>query len=91
MEIENQIQQYIAENLLFSDNFPYGADASFLGEGVLDSLGIMQLVTFVTTTFRVEVNPEDVSPDNFDSVNRLASFIRRRQVPAAPPVAAQPN
>jgi len=82
MQIENQIQRYIAENLLFSDHYPYALDSSFLREGVLDSMGVMELVTYVATAFNIQVDPQDVTPENFDSVNRLASFIRRRQVQA---------
>jgi acyl carrier protein len=82
MQIENQIQQYIAENLLFSDRFPYEPDTSFLREGVLDSMGVMELVTYVATAFEIQVDPQDVTPENFDSVNRLANFIRQRQAGA---------
>ncbi len=83
MQIESQIQQYIAENLLFSDRYPYESDTSFLREGILDSMGVMELVTYVAMAFRIQVDPEDVTPENFDSVNRLANFIRQRQSQAA--------
>ena len=79
MQIESDIERYIAENLLFSDRFPYEADTSFLREGILDSMGVMELVAYVGATFEIEVDPQDVTPENFDSVNRLASYIRRQQ------------
>jgi len=82
MKIEDQIQQYIAENLLFSDHYPYAPDSSFLREGVLDSMGVMELVTYVATAFSIQIDPQDVTPENFDSVNRLAGFIRQRQAQA---------
>ena len=82
MQIEDQIQRYIAENLLFSEGYPYEPDTSFLREGVLDSMGVMELVTYVATAFSVQVDPQDVTPENFDSVNRLARFIRQRQAQA---------
>ena len=48
MSIETQIKDYIARNLLFSDNgFPYGDEVSFLEEGIVDSIGVMELVAFV--------------------------------------------
>jgi acyl carrier protein len=37
----------------------------------------MELVAFVEENFKFRVNDQDVTPDNFDSVNRLASYIRR--------------
>jgi len=79
MTIETQIKEYIARNLLFSDNgFPYPDDASFLEEGIVDSVGVMELVAFVEEKFDLKVDDTDVIPDNFDSINKLAAFIRRK-------------
>ena len=71
-------------NLLFSDQgFAYGNDVSFLQEGIIDSIGVMELVTFAGATFGVVVDPQEVTPENFDSVSKLANYIRRKQsVPA---------
>ena len=77
MEIEAQIQRYVAQNLLFSDNgFEHSNDTSFLEEGIIDSLGVLGLVTFVETAFEVVVDGHEITPDNFDSVNQLADYIR---------------
>ena len=79
MTIEDNIKDYIAHNLLFSDNgFPYNDQASFLEEGIVDSVGVMELVTFVEDTFRVKVSDFDITPDNFDSVSRMAAYIRSK-------------
>jgi acyl carrier protein len=79
MDIKAQVRQYIAKNLLFSDNgFAYTDDASFLEEGIVDSLGVMELVLFIEEKFEVKVQDEELTPDNFDSVNKLASYIQRR-------------
>jgi acyl carrier protein len=80
MNIEADIRAYIAANLLFSDDgFHYTDDASFLREGIIDSLGVMELVTFVGSQFDISVEPNEVTPDNFDSVRKLAAYIRRKQ------------
>lgn len=79
MTIETQIQRYIADNLLFSEGlFEYDNDASFLHEGILDSVGVMELVAFIESTYDIPVMPDDVTPQNFDSVNKLANFVRRK-------------
>lgn len=79
MTIEAQIKDYIAKNLLFSDNgFQYPDDVSFLDEGIVDSVGVMELVAFVEDKFKLKIDDMDVTPDNFDSVTKLASFIRRK-------------
>jgi acyl carrier protein len=79
MEIKPQIRNYIAQNILFSDNgFKYDDDASFLEEGIVDSLGIMELVLFIEERFGLSVDDRDLTPDNFDSVNKMANYIQNR-------------
>lgn len=81
--IESHIKDFIAANLLFNpDGFTYADDASFLREGIIDSLGVMELVEFVQKSFGVIVAQNDVTVEHFDSVTKLAAFIRRRQVAA---------
>jgi acyl carrier protein len=78
MDIETQIRSYISKNLLYSDNgFNYSDEVSFLEEGIVDSIGVLELVSFVEEKFNIPVRDQDVTPDNFDSVKRLAEFIRR--------------
>lgn len=79
MEIENKIKSYIAKNLLFSgDEFKYSNDVSFLEEGIVDSLGVMELVSFVEDQFGVTVDDQEITPDNFDSVSKLAVYVRSK-------------
>jgi len=83
-DVEGRIRTYIAENMLFSDNgYPYADGASFLEEGIVDSMGIMELVMFVEENFGVVVEDEELVPDNFDSVSRLAAYIRGKSSPLA--------
>ena len=79
MSIEEKIRSFIAESILFSDNgYPHADDASFLEEGIVDSMGIMELVMFVDESFGITVEDEELVPDNFDSVSRLAAYIRQK-------------
>ncbi len=75
-EIKSQLRDYIAQNLLFSENgFPHDDEASFLEEGIVDSMGVMELVAFTEETFGVAIEDHEITPDNFDSINRLAGYI----------------
>jgi acyl carrier protein len=79
--IEAKIREFVARDILFSeDGYPHPDDASFLQAGVIDSLGVVELVTFAGRQFGIEVAQGDVTPQNFDSVGRLAAFIRRKQL-----------
>ena len=81
MDIATQIRDFIAVNLLYSDNgFRYDDQASFLEQGIVDSVGIMELVAFVEERFQFTVQDEDITPDNFDSVSSLTSYVERNLV-----------
>ena len=79
-EIAKTIRSYLAENILFSgDTYPYPDEASFLDEGIVDSMNVLELVSFVEAQFSVKVPDSDIVPDNFDSVSRLAAYVENRQ------------
>jgi acyl carrier protein len=79
MNIEEKIKQYVAENILFSDNgYPLPEDASFMEAGIIDSLGVLELAMFVEESFGLKVDQQDMVPQNFDSVTQLAAYIRQR-------------
>jgi acyl carrier protein len=76
MSIETQIRNYILENFLYTkDEGKLQNDASFLEDGIVDSTGILELLLFVQETLGVQVEDEEVIPDNFDSVERLTRYI----------------
>jgi len=79
MSAENQIRTYILENFLFSNRAEgLSNDDSFLQQGILDSTGVLELVTFIEANFNITVNDEELIPENLDSVNNLVNFIHRK-------------
>jgi len=78
-EIEAPIRNFIATNLLYSkEGLTHPDDASLLHEGIIDSLGVVELVEFLQSKFNVKVEQNEVRPDNFDSVAKMAAFVRRK-------------
>lgn len=78
--VRSQVKKYIAQNMLFSgDAFDHSDDASLLDAGIIDSIGVMELVAFVSKTYGIEVPPADILPENFDSVSKLAGYIGQKQ------------
>lgn len=78
--VEVQIRRYVLENFLFSDDeSKLQNEASFLEEGVVDSTGVLELVLFVEEMFDLIVEDDEILPENFDSVNQLAAYVRTKQ------------
>jgi acyl carrier protein len=80
---EEVIRTHIAHSILFSKTYPYADDASFLEEGIIDSMNVMELILFVEEQFGLEVTDDEIVPDNFDSVARIAAFVRQKNAVAA--------
>ena len=79
MLVESQIHRYILENFLFTnEDGRLRDDTSFLEEGIVDSTGVLELVMFVEETFGVTVEDSEILPENFDSVERLARYVRMK-------------
>ncbi len=83
MDTKTKIKQYITQIILLSDqDFPCDDDASFLDQGIIDSLGFMELVAFVEKECGIQIRPQDLVPENFDSVNKLNRYIDSKSAPA---------
>ncbi len=79
-EIENKIRQFLLENFVLSEQVDkLGIDESLLENGVVDSTGILELVFFAEDQFGIQIDTSEVLPENFDSINALAAYIRRKQ------------
>ncbi|MCP4544426.1 MAG: acyl carrier protein [Chloroflexi bacterium] len=77
---ETCIQNFILENLLFTDDASQlPVDVSFLEEGIVDSTGVLELVMFVEETFNITVEDEEIIPENFDSVAKLTNYVRLKK------------
>ena len=79
MTVETQIRDYLNQYLLFIDDpSAYSDDDSFLGRNLIDSTTVMELVLFVEDTFGILVSDHEITPNNFDSVNQLACYVRAK-------------
>lgn len=81
-QIKQEVRQFVVDNFFFGDsNDHFADDDSFLETGVVDSMGILRLITFVEQTYAVSVHQEELVMDNWDSVERIARFVEsKRQV-----------
>jgi acyl carrier protein len=50
-------------------------DEDLLEQGIVDSLGLMKLLTFMEETFGIKIHDEDVIPANFQSLNSMVKLV----------------
>jgi acyl carrier protein len=75
MRVRDRLRRFIQDSFLVDDLHD---DESFLSSGIIDSLGVMQLVTFIESEYGIAVRDTELVPENFDSVDKLAAFVERK-------------
>lgn len=80
MPTTNEIRAFIVENFLFGDTEHAPEDAASLIESdLVDSTGILELVSFLEERFGIPIADADIVPANLDSIERIAAFVARKQ------------
>jgi acyl carrier protein len=80
MEVSAIIRQYIVENFLFGEDGNLEEGTSFLESGIVDSTGILELVSFLEEKFGISLADEELVPENLDSIANVVAYLARKKV-----------
>ena len=72
------VREFIIEQFLFGDSSNLTDETSFLEKGIIDSLGMLDLIVFLENTFCIKIEDDEVIPENMDSINKIALFVERK-------------
>lgn len=79
-QIVATIKEFIIKEIIHgSANQDLDPDLSLLEQGILDSLGLQQLITFLEQKYTISVDDADLMPENFETVNAIAKLIKKYQ------------
>jgi acyl carrier protein len=79
MQLKSELRQFIVENFLYGqDDDDFKDNVSFLDKGLIDSTGVMELVSFIEEKYGLAVDDEELIPDNFDSIEKLSAFMTKK-------------
>lgn len=79
-DVKSQVRQFILDNFIMgSEGADFADDASFMEHHIIDSTGFLELITFLESTFAIEVGDEEMVPENLDSLNALQAYVSRKQ------------
>ena len=87
--IKAQVRQYVMDNFLMGAG-ELRDDASFMGEHVIDSVGVLELIAYLEQTFGITVEDHEMVPDNLDSLNGVGSYLERKLGAQPLPASARP-
>ena len=72
------IREFIVENFLFEEDKNLKKDTSFLENGIINSVGILELVLFLEETFGFTVDDEELIPENLDSIANVVNYVQKK-------------
>lgn len=75
---ENELRTFVIENFLYGRNVTFSNDESFLGMGIIDSTGTLELISFLEREYGIQVEDRDLIPENLDSIALLVQFLNRK-------------
>lgn len=78
-EIEAKVRKFITTNFYVADAASLTDDASLLDRGIVDSTGVLEVISFLEQEFGVEVADNEIVPDNLDSIGRIAAFVKKKK------------
>jgi acyl carrier protein len=74
------VRDFIESTVLFGDSNAISDDDSLTETGVLDSTGILEVISFLEHRYSITFDDSDLVASNFDSINRIASFVATKIV-----------
>jgi len=78
-DIKQQVRGFIASNFIISDLDKLADGASLLEHRILDSTGFIELVSFLEETFKVQIQDDEMVPENLDSLDNIEAYIHRKR------------
>ena len=77
-KLKDKIREFVVENFLFGKDDGLKDDTSFLDEGIIDSTGILELVSFLEEEFDIAVEDEELIPENLDSIANVTAYLEKK-------------
>jgi acyl carrier protein len=78
-KIATALRRFIQENFLFGREIALADDDSFVERGIMDSTGVLELITFLESEYQIRIADEELVPENLDSINNLVRFLQTKQ------------
>ncbi len=75
---EEALRQFVTDNFLFGRADGLTDTDSFLEKGIIDSSGILELISFLEEHYRIKIEDEDLVQQNLDSISSISAFIQRK-------------
>jgi acyl carrier protein len=83
-QVRERVRLFLEENFLYMrPNFELGDDDRLLERGVVDSMGVAEMVTFIDDEFGIKTSDEDITEANLGSLRAIGRFVSQKRTTIA--------
>ncbi|SFM99784.1 acyl carrier protein [Dokdonella immobilis] len=80
--IEQRVRKFLRETFPVANETELTAEQSLLESGVLDSIGVLNLMTWLEREFAIYVEDHEVVPENIDGIGALVRYVESKRAEA---------
>ena len=73
-----KLKNFIIENYHLSAE-DFTEETSLVNSGIIDSMGIVELVTYIEENFDLVIEDDQITTENFESINNILKFISEKK------------
>ena len=77
------IKQFIVDNFLFGDGKNLSKETPLFEKGIIDSTGVLELVSFIEENFEITISDDELVQVNFSSLSAIEKFLQSKNKQAA--------
>jgi acyl carrier protein len=83
-EIVDRTRAFVVENFLYARNdVELTLDDALLEQGIIDSMGVVELIAFIEDEFGIEVGDDEVTEQNFGTLADIATYVLSKRAATA--------
>jgi len=78
MSVVGAVKEFLTEQEYIKSAEAIDESESLLERGIIDSVGVLNLVSFLEETYGINIDEDDLMPENFDSLSAISSYVNRK-------------
>jgi acyl carrier protein len=83
-DVLERVRAYVLKDFLYArPDVSLGEEDSLLTNGIIDSMGIMELIAFVESEFAITIEDEEITEENLGTLGAIARFVAGKRVGAS--------
>lgn len=78
MDIESAVERFLIDEILFGSRSSIAPDESLTSSGILDSLGLLRLISHLESQYSITLEGDEMIPDNFETLKSIKDLVESK-------------